>query len=375
MTTQVISKRNMENYKIWLWVIKNHGLFAKLLEETIERQKRDFDVEGGERKKKLWTPLKKEQEYKESTKQEFKSLLSKIIYCLIDDQNLENYGWYNLNREMESLLAGKSLMDVEDFIERLLEMGGINKKRMQATINYYTRSLKLPDYRIPAGVELPKDKEKRKKMAKNKTIDLKDDFIDPVRQYIENEIQFKNYFNNPALVRAAIAFNIIQGTGMRITNAYQIRLSDLEKVYEKGEHKVCDFITKHAKVDFCYVKCIDKKALKLALDMYRKIPVDSLNKISPKSPTRFHDIKMLTDRVADWKGGDQKRFTSNMIRNFVADTMLNKGISLNKTSKMMNHASVSATRHYVNKYHPGPSLYLDEENQLSDEENLLTHLG
>lgn len=61
---------------------------------------------------------------------------------------------------MESLYLARSLMDVEDFIERLLELGGINKKRMQATINYYTRAMKLPDYKIPAGVELPKDKEK-----------------------------------------------------------------------------------------------------------------------------------------------------------------------------------------------------------------------
>lgn len=361
----------MENYKIWRLVISNHWLFAKALEETVERQKREvpLEVEGGT-KKHLWTHLKKEQEYKESTKQEFRSLLLKIIYCLIDEKDLHNYGWYSVDRELESVITAKSLMHVEDFIERLLELGGINKKRMQATINYYTRSMKLPDYRIPTGVELPKDKERKIRLATNKTIDLKDDFIDPVREYIENEVRFKNYYTDQSLVRGAIAFNVILGTGMRITNAYQIKVDDLNKVYEKGEHKVMDMVTKHSKVNFCYVKCIDKRALKLALDLYANVPPDALNRISPKSPTRFHDVKTLMNCVFDWRG-DRRRFTSNMIRNFLADTMLRRGISMNKTSKMMNHASVSATRHYVNKFHPGPSTFAESS---SEDEHLVSVL-
>ncbi|AKN80748.1 very late factor 1 [Diatraea saccharalis granulovirus] len=366
MTTST-KTRTMENYNIWRININNHTLFTKVLDETVERQKRDLPIEvEGTKKKNLWLPLKKEQQYKDSTKQEFRSLLMKIIYCLIEDKDLNNYGWYTLDREMESLYTASPLMDIEDFIERLLEMGGINKKRMQATINYYTRSMKLPEYKIPSGVELPKDREKRKRLAKNKTIDLKDDFIDPVREYIEREIQFKNYYTNPALLRAAIAFNIIQGTGMRITNAYQIKLEDLEKVYEKGEHKVYHLHTKHSKVDFCYVKCVDKKALKLAIDLYRKVPVDILNKISHKSPTRFQDIKTLIAKVSTETG---RRFTSNMIRNFVADSMISKGVSMHKTSKMMNHASVSATRHYVNKFHAGPSVYDDDDDDVNVDEN------
>nr|UYX49726.1 very late expression factor 1 [Darna trima granulovirus] len=343
-------------------------MFAKLLETTVERQKRDLslDINSGKRLS-LWLPLKKEQEYKESTVQEFRSLLIKIIYCLIDDDNLENYSWYHLNREFESLYEARTLMDIEDFIERLLELGGINKKRMQATINYYTRSMNLPDYKIPSGVELPRDKDRKNRLAYNKTIDLKDDFIDPVKEYIEQDIQFRNYHTNPSLIRGAIAFNIIQGTGMRITNAYQIKFEDLEKVYENGEFKVLNLKTKHSKVNFCYVKCIDKRALKTALDMYRKIPLDSLNKISSKSPTRFHDIKLLFNKVYDGK----KTYTSNMIRNFVADTMLTRGVSMNKTSKMMNHNSISATKHYVNKFHPGPSMYREETSEEDEDDNNL----
>nr|ALN42032.1 vlf-1 [Cnaphalocrocis medinalis granulovirus] len=354
----------MENYNIWRLVINNHPLFVKVMTETTERQKRDpppVSAESG--KKNIWLPLKKEQNYKDSTKQEFRSFLLKIIYCLIDDDNLNNYGWYNVNREMESLLHAKQLIDTEDFIERLLELGGINKKRMQATINYYTRSMNLPNYKIPTNVELPKDKERRIRLNTNKTIDLKEDFILPVREYIEKEIQFKNYYTNPSLVRGAIVFNIIEGTGLRISNAYQIKVEDLQKVYDKGEHKVLHLTTKHSKVNFCYVKCINKRALKTALDLYQKVPCDILNKISTKSPTRHHDIKTLFSKVHH-----NKKFTSNMIRNYVADCMLNKGISLNKTSRMMNHNSINATRHYVNKFHPGPSVIVDDEDDYDDDE-------
>lgn len=39
---------------------------------------------------------------------------------------------------------------------------------------------------------------------------------------------------------------------------------------------------------------------------------------------------------------------------------------------MMNHASVSATRHYVNKFHPGPLMYnTDDESAEEEEENLV----
>nr|ANY57488.1 very late factor 1 [Phthorimaea operculella granulovirus]QBH65934.1 very late factor 1 [Phthorimaea operculella granulovirus]QBH66194.1 very late factor 1 [Phthorimaea operculella granulovirus]QBH66324.1 very late factor 1 [Phthorimaea operculella granulovirus]QBH66454.1 very late factor 1 [Phthorimaea operculella granulovirus] len=371
---QAPMKRTMDNYNIWRLVIKKHPLFCRVFKETVERQKRELPIEvEGAKKKNLWLPLKKEQQYKDSTIMEFQSLFMKIVYCLIDNESLDNYGWYTLDREMESLLEARTLMDIEDFIERLLELGGINKKRMQATINYYTHSLKLPDYRIPSGVELPRDRERRKRLAENKTIDLKDDFIDPVHDYIENEIQHRNYYTNQSLMRAAIVFNIIRGTGLRITSAYKIKLDDLEKVYEKGEHKVLDLITKHSKVDFCYVKCINKRSLKTALELYRKVPADALNKISSKSPTRFQDMKLLINKVNEWRKqrGDKynkKSFTSNMIRNFVADSMLNKGVSMNKTSKLMNHASVSATRHYVNKFHPGPSLVHDDHSSSDNEE-------
>lgn len=73
-------------------------------------------------------------------------------------------------------------------------------------------------------------------------------------------------------------------------------------------------------------------------------------------------------------GTIQKLFTSNNIRNFVADTMLTRGLSMNKTSKLMNHASVSATRHYVNKFHAGPTMLNDEDDDDSndnEEENLI----
>jgi site-specific recombinase XerD len=360
-TTRITkSTRNLNNYYIWRFVIKNSVLFPQVWDVTIERQKRgDDELLGG---KTLWLPHKKNQEYKQSTKDEFQSLLLKIVYCLIEEEDLENYGWYTVDRELTSLLKAEPLMDVEEFITRLLDMGNVSKKRLQATINYYTRAMNLLDYRIPSGVELPKDKEKKRRLDHNKTIVLKDDFIDPISKYIDEEIRYKNYYSNQSLVRAAIAFNVIKGTGLRITNAYQIKLEDLEQVLSKGEHKVMGLLTKHGKVNFCFVTCKDKKALKNALELYRRVPADLLNKISSKSPTRFKDFRLLVDAV--FGESRDANFKSNMIRNYVADTMLNKGLSLSKTSRLMNHKSVGATKHYVNKYHPGPAMvnYDEEED-------------
>ncbi|ABC61220.1 VLF-1 [Choristoneura occidentalis granulovirus] len=375
-TENLTTKRTMENYNIWRLVINNHISFPEVIKKTVERQKRDDIMDVDITKKNIWLPLKKTQEYKESTIREFQSLLIKIVYCLIDDKDLDNYGWYDLDREMESLLLSKSLMDVEEFIERLLELGGVNKKRLQAIINFYTRSMKLPDYKIPTNVELPRDKEKKKKLAKNKTIDLKDDFITPVQEYIVKEIQHKNFYNNKSLIRGAIAFNIMNGSAIRITNAYQLKLEDLQAIYEKGEHKVNNFKIKHSKVNFGYINCINKRAIKLALDLYRKIPADTLNKISLKSPTRFKDIKVLFTCVYG-NDAENNNFTSNMIRKFVADSMLNRGYSLTKTSKMMNHSSLSATKHYINQFHPGPSMINnddDDDDNYSDEYNLIQNI-
>ncbi|AKN63385.1 vlf-1 [Agrotis segetum granulovirus] len=362
------SIRNINNYNIWRIVIKQDPIFPRVLEETIERQKRGDDVvpRGEGKHKNLWQPHKKSQEYKQTTKDEFQSLLLKIIYCLIEEEDLENYGWYTVERELGSLLKAEPLMDVEDFIERLLIMGNVSKKRLQATINFYTRSMKIPDYYIPSNVELPKDREKKDRLAINKTIVLKDDFIDPISDFIDKEIQYKNYYNNQSLLRAAIAFNIIKGTGLRITNAYQIKLVDLEKILQKGEHKVMNLITKHGKVNFCYVTCKNKKALCAAIELYKKVPEDFLNKISSKSPTRFKDFRMLVDTVFVDR---DTNFKSNMIRNYVADTILNSGLSLNKTSKLMNHRSVTATKHYINKFHPGPTLVNDESSNDGAEGN------
>lgn len=47
-TATILTKRTMENYNIWRLIINNHGMFAKVLDETIERQKRDLPIELAE---------------------------------------------------------------------------------------------------------------------------------------------------------------------------------------------------------------------------------------------------------------------------------------------------------------------------------------
>lgn len=369
MTSTSETKRSIKNYDIWRLVIKRNGLFPRTLHATIERQKRGDDIAtaASPSSNTIWAAHRKEQEYRDSTKNEFQSIMLKVVYCLIDDDQLENYGYYDATRELQNLLQpGEPLVDIEVFIQRLLDTSDVCKKRLQATINYYTNSLNLPRYYIPSNVELPSDKRKRMLKEKNKTIVLRDDFIEPISAYIEKELRYANCHTNTSLMRAAIAFNIIKATGLRITNAYQISLLDLEQILIKGEHKVTNLKMKHSKTDFNYVTCKDKKALRVALEMYKKCPADILNKISCKSPTRFQDFNNLVNVVfGNTKDND---FKSTMIRNFVADTMLNKGLTLTRTSKLMNHKSVGATKHYINKYHPGASMLLDEWEENEEEE-------
>lgn len=356
---------------MWRLVIKRNALFPRTLDATIERQKRGDDTIASNS---IWSAHRKDQQYRDSTKNEFQSIFMKVVYCLIDDDQLDNYGYYDATRELKNLLEpGQPLVDIEVFIQRVMDTSDICKKRLQSTINYYTNSLNLPRYYIPSNVELPSDKKKRLAKERNKSIVLRDDFIEPISSYIEKELLHANCHANTSIVRAAIAFNIIKGTGLRITNAYQISIHDLEEILQKGEHKVAHLKIKHSKTDFSYITCKDKKALRTALDMYKKCPPNVLNKISSKSPTRFQDFHNLINAVF----GDSVdvNFKSTMIRNFVADTMLNKGLTLTKTSKLMNHKSVSATKHYINKFHPGATLlydYDEEENGDELEQHLIS---
>ncbi|AQQ80380.1 VLF-1 [Betabaculovirus altermyunipunctae] len=366
------SLRSIKNYDVWRLVIKRNGLFPRTLDATIERQKRGNEEPAQVSANNIWSAHRKDQQYSASTRNEFQSILIKVVYCLIDDDQLDNYGLYDATRELQNLLQpGEPIVDIEVFIQRVMDTSDVCKKRLQATINYYTNSLNLPRYYIPSNVELPSDRRKRLARERNKTIVLRDDFIEPISSYIEKELLDRNCHNNPSLMRAAIAFNVIKGTGLRITNAYQIRIEDLEQILLKGEHKVTDMQMKHSKTTFNYVTCKDKKALRTALAMYRKCPRDMLNKISSKSPTRFHDFNQLVNAVF----GDSVdvSFKSTMIRNFVADTMLTRGLSLTKASKLMNHKTVGATKHYINKYHPGASLIASSGDEDADEDTTADH--
>ncbi|AKR17455.1 VLF-1 [Mocis latipes granulovirus] len=360
--------RSIKNYDIWRIVIKRNPLFPRALDATIEKQKRGDETPTSS----IWTAHRKDQQYRESTKNEFQSIFFKVVYCLIEDDQLHDYNNYDTTRELKNLLqGGPPLVDIEVFIQRLLDTSDVCKKRLQATINYYTNSLSLPRYCIPSNVELPSDKRKRLIREQNKTIILQDDFIMPIVEYIEKKLLFANCHNNLSLYRAAIAFNIIKGTGLRITNAYQISVDDLEQILKKGEHKVCNLQIKHSKTNYNYVSCKDKRALKTALEMYKKCSPDILNKISSKSPTKFQDFNNLVNAVF----GDSKNveFKSTMIRNFMADTMLKRGLTLSKTSKLMNHKSVNATKHYINKYHPGANVISDDyESDGEFEQHLIT---
>lgn len=339
--------------------IKSKPLYIPAFDATVERQKKPENLIVPGEKKNLWQSLGKTKDYKESTKREFRTFFFIIVFCLIEDEDLDAYHYYTLDRELKSLRDGTSLMEFETFLERLLVVAkNVEKKRLQAIINYYTNSINVPRYKIPSGVAMPKDQLKHQQLMINKKIDLHDEIIQPISKYITEHVMHMNPSQNIKLYRAAIAFNIIKATGLRISNAYTIKLADLRLLLNKKEIKVNGLSMKWNPAPFSYVKNVDNRALTVAVAMYEKAP-NALNKISMKSGTKFSDMDVLVDAVNS--SGDLN-FTSNMIRKYVADRLVQKGVPLSKTSKLMNHKSVSATKHYVNKYHPGPTVYSSDSD-------------
>lgn len=358
------SVRGKINYEIWRTIIKNHPLYPQAFQVAVERQKRGDAQQESHAARNIWISLSKEQTYSPSTLAEFGCMFLKIVYCLIHDYVLPMYTTENVDMQLQSLISGTdTLVDIEEFIVRLLKTNDVSKKRMQATLTFYTNTMNLPRYYIPSRVELPKDRLKRARLRKQKTMVLKDDFIDPIMKHIENEVRHMHHMNDPPLYRACIAFLIMRGTGLRIANAYQITLRDLELVHEKGEHKVMGLSIKHGITDFCFVNQKHSKSLRLAIELYKRSSPTLLNDIKPKSSTRNKDFQHMCRVVF---GNDTGRtFKSTMVRNYVADAMMVKGESLNKTSRLMNHKSTAATKHYLNQFHPGPALLNDDED--SDE--------
>ncbi|AAR28853.1 vlf-1 [Leucania separata nucleopolyhedrovirus] len=358
------SPRNEHSFNYWKTRIYNHPRFEDLFTVATDRQRCTPDEV---RNSKVWSKYLFSKPFAPTTLKSYKSRLIKIVYCLIDDVSLDQIDTYSLDREFNSIFRQEPLVDREELCRRMLELRSVTKETLQLTINFYTNAMNLNEYKIPKLVMLPRDKELKNIKNKEKNLILKE-IINSVINCIERKIKYLNsdYVHDRGLIRGAIVFCIMLGTGMRINEARQLNVDDVSKLIKKGEVKSSIHLKKKNS-NFNFIKVINKKPLELAKEIYVKNP--SILKISKNTSTPFKDFKRLLEEA----GVDVDKPRSNMIRHYLTSNMYNDGMSLRKVSQMMNHNSVSSTKHYLNKFHIGPTLNRnlsddDDENEEEEED-------
>ncbi|AGE89924.1 VLF-1 [Spodoptera littoralis nucleopolyhedrovirus] len=352
--------RNEHSFNYWKIKIQNHPKFEELFTVATERQRcTPEEVKNS----KVWSKYLFSKPFAPTTLKSYKSRLIKLIYCLIDDVHLSDIDSHDLVQEFDSIFRQKPLIDNEELCRRMLELRSVTKETLQLTINFYTNAMGLTEYKIPKVVMLPRDKELKNIKNKEKNLILKE-IIDSVLRCIENKIKYLNsdYVHDRGLIRGAIVFCIMLGTGMRINEARQLTVDDVSKLIKRGEVK-SNIHLKRKDANFNFIKVIDKKSLQLAKEIYSKNP--SILKISKNTSTPFKDFKRLLDEA----GVEVDKPRSNMIRHYLTSNMYNDGMSLRKVSQMMNHNSVSSTKHYLNKFHIGPTMNVDDDDDDDDDDD------
>nr|WOC30933.1 Very late expression factor 1 [Spodoptera litura nucleopolyhedrovirus] len=351
--------RNEHSFNYWKIKIQNHPRFEELFTAATERQRCTPDEV---KNSKVWSKYLFSKPFAPTTLKSYKSRLIKLIYCLIDDVHLNEIDSHDLVKEFDSIFKQKPMIDNEELCRRMLELRSVTKETLQLTINFYTNAMGLTEYKIPKVVMLPRDKELKNIKNKEKNLILKE-IIDSVLRCIENKIKYLNsdYVHDRGLIRGAIVFCIMLGTGMRINEARQLTVDDVSKLIKRGEVK-SNIHLKRKDANFNFIKVIDKKSLQLAKEIYLKNP--SILKISKNTSTPFKDFKRLLDEA----GVEVDKPRSNMIRHYLTSNMYNDGMSLRKVSQMMNHNSVSSTKHYLNKFHIGPTMKMDDDDDDDDDE-------
>ncbi|AUA60299.1 VLF-1 [Operophtera brumata nucleopolyhedrovirus] len=343
----MMSLRNEASFGSWKVKIHNDVRFDKLFTLCIERQRCTPDeVKNSE----VWSKYLYSKPFAPTTLKSYKSRLVKIIYCLIEDDTLDEIDNYDMTREFDSLFRQQQLINREELCRRMIELRSVTKETLQLTINFYTNAMGLDEYKIPKVVMLPRDKELKNIKNKEKNIILKE-FIDSVLDYINSTVKYMNsdYVHDKGLIRGGIVFLIMLGTGMRINEARQLTLEDVTKLIKYGEVK-SSIRLKRKNSNFSFIKLLNKKPLELAREIYAKNP--NILKISKTTSTPFKDFKRLLEEA----GVEVEKPRSNMIRHYLTSNMYNEGLSLRKVSEMMNHNSVSSTKHYLNKFHRGPAM-------------------
>ncbi|QED40592.1 VLF-1 [Chrysodeixis includens nucleopolyhedrovirus] len=353
--------RNEHSFNCWKIKIQNHERFDEIFEMTTERQRCSPDQV---KTNSMWSQYMFNKPFAPTTLKSYKSRLIKLIYCLIDDQDLANIENYNLKKEFDSLEHQRTTIDPEELCRRMLELRSVTKETLQLTINFYSNAMGLPEYKIPRMVMLPRDKELKNIRDKEKNIVLKK-IIDSVLICIEKKIKYLNgeYVHDRGLLRGAIVFCIMLGTGMRINEARQLSIDNLNVLIKKGNIR-SNINLKRKRGRTNALNNIKNKPLELAREIYIKHP--TILQISKNTSTPFKDFKRLLEEA----GVEMDRPRSNMIRHYLCSNQYNNGVPLQKVSKLMNHESVKSTQHYLNKFNVGVNESDDDyDDDHENEEN------
>nr|ANS70972.1 very late factor 1 [Lymantria dispar multiple nucleopolyhedrovirus] len=351
--------RNEQVFNLWKSKIQSHIKFEHAFELATERQRCSPDEV---KTNSLWSQYMFAKPFAPTTLKSYKSRFIKLIFCLIDKQHLDKLGAYTLNDEFNSIILQRPTIEPEELCRRMLELRSVTKETLQLTINFYSNAMSLPEYKIPKQVMLPRDRELKHIKHKEKNIFLKE-IINKVLRCIEKKIKFLNgdYVHDRGLIRGAIVFCIMLGTGMRINEARHLTVDDLNSLIKKGKIRSRVGL-KRKKSRINLLNAIKNKPLELARELYGKHP--AILQISKNTSTPFKDFKRLFEEA----GVEMDRPRSNMIRHYLSSNLYNNGMSLQKVAKLMNHDSVSSTKHYLNKYEIGVNEDDDDDDD-NDEKN------
>ncbi|AAM95092.1 very late factor 1 [Helicoverpa armigera multiple nucleopolyhedrovirus] len=344
MTDTIFNKtnnvRNEYSFNCWKSKIQSHFRFETIFQIATDRQRCTPDkVRNGR-----WSKFIFNKPFAPTTLKSYKSRFIKIIYCLIDESHLDEFDTHDLNVEFDMIEQQKLAVDPEELSIRMHELRSVTKETLQLTVNFYVNCMGIEEYRIPKEVMLPRDTEIKNIRNKEKNIVLKN-ILDTVIDCIKRRIKYLNsdYVHDRGLLRGAIIFCIMLGTGTRINEARQITLENLDAIIKDG--KVRSKINlKRKRNRLNPLHRLELAPLILAREIYSKHP--TILQISKNTSTPFKDFKRLFEEA----GVEMDRPRSNMIRHYLCSNQYNKGIPLQRVAKLMNHSSYKSTQHYLNKF-------------------------
>lgn len=344
--------RNETTFNDWKARIQSASRFEHVFDLATDRQRCTPDEVKNDS---LWSKYMFPKPFAPTTLKSYKSRLIKIIFSLVEEADLQNPA-YDLDREFDSVEFQHLLVSPKELCKRMLELRSVTKETLQLTINFYTNAMNLPEFKIPRMVMLPRDKELKTIREKEKNFMLKN-AIDTILNFIDSKIKLMNsdYVHDRGLIRGAIVFCIMLGTGMRINEARQLSVDDLNVLIKKGKLRSNTIGLKRKRSRKNTLNNIKTKPLELAREIYARNP--TVLQISKNTSTPFKDFRRLLDEA----GVEMERPRSNMIRHYLSSNLYNSGVPLQKVARLMNHESPASTKPYLNKYN------FDESS--SDEES------